>query len=72
MTRYLVKYDLDSYTEESFEDEDGETIYEEYHDSYSDELEIEADDEHEARREAYERLYGEADDINVWSVEPLD
>lgn len=72
MARYLVEYDATTYGEDEFENEDGETIYEDYEDTFSDSVEIEAESEDEARQTAYDVYGGDYDDFYIWSVERIE
>lgn len=71
MARWLVQYDVTSYEEESYENEDGETIYEDYVDQYSEDQEVEADSEEEAREIVKDSLWS-YDDVNIWNVEKVE
>lgn len=72
MARWLVQYDVTSYEEEYVgKSDEGDSIYEEYIDEYSEDQTVEADSEEEAREIVKDSLWS-YDGVYIWSIERVD
>lgn len=71
MARYLLTYDYDDYFEEYIgEDSDGNAIFEDGWETHTDMIEVEAEDESDARTQGYIEI--DQEDAYIWDVVPVE